>query len=47
MTAVSMLTAWPRHMELLSGELSLVVEHIDGSSTTFAVSLEFDGNLSD
>jgi hypothetical protein len=34
--------------ELLFGkELALVVEHVDGSTTTFAVSIEFDGDLSD
>lgn len=35
-------------LELLSGrELQLVVEHVDGATTTFAVSIEFDGDLTD
>jgi hypothetical protein len=33
-------------LELLTGgELALTVEHVDGSTTAFAVSIDFDGNL--
>jgi hypothetical protein len=35
-------------LELLTGhELALVVEHADSTTTTFAVSIDFDGDLSD
>jgi hypothetical protein len=35
-------------LELLTGrEMTLEVEHVDGATTKFAVSIEFDGDLSD
>lgn len=35
-------------LDLLSGhEVSLTVEHLDGATTTFAVSIDFDGDLTD
>ena len=42
--------AWLRAHErtLMAGrEVKLVVRHADRSSTTFAVSIDFDGDLSD